>query len=62
MDHHFVSEMVGTAILIIFGCGVVANVALTKTKGSGGGFLMVNFAWGLGVTMAVYVPHTPART
>ncbi len=55
MDHHFVSEMVGTAILIIFGCGVVANVALNNNKGKAGGFLMVNFGWGLGVTMAVYV-------
>ena len=50
----FVSEMAGTAILIILGCGVVANVALAKTKGAGGGFLMVNWGWAIGVFAGVY--------
>lgn len=50
----FVSEMVGTAILIILGCGVVANVALAKTKGSGGGTLMVNWGWAIAVFAGVY--------
>ena len=49
----FVSEMLGTAALIVLGCGVVANVALGKTKGNGGGFLMVNWGWGLGVFAGV---------
>lgn len=51
----FVSEMLGTAALIVLGCGVVANVALGKTKGNGGGFLMVNWGWGLGVFAGVYL-------
>ncbi len=51
----FVSEMFGTGILILLGCGVVANVALTKTKGNSGGFLMVNFGWGLAVFACVFV-------
>lgn len=34
---YFLSETVGTAMLLLLGCGVVANVALTKTKGNGGG-------------------------
>lgn len=51
----FVSEMLGTAALIVLGCGVVANVALAKTKGNGGGFLMVNWGWGLGVFAGVYL-------
>ena len=38
------SEVVGTAMLVLLGCGVVANVALTKNKGFGGGFLMVTSA------------------
>ncbi|MDM7989378.1 MIP/aquaporin family protein [Arthrobacter sp. zg-Y877] len=50
----FVSELAGTAILIILGCGVVANVALAKTKGAGGGFLMVNWGWAIGVFAGVY--------
>ena len=51
----FLSELAGTAILILLGCGVVANVALSKTKGNGGGTLMVNFGWGLGVFAGVFV-------
>ena len=51
----FLSELMGTAVLIILGCGVVANVALVKTKGNNGGFLMVNFGWGLAVFAGVYV-------
>jgi len=42
-------------MLLLLGCGVVANVALTKSKGAGGGFLLVNFGWGLGVFAGVYV-------
>lgn len=51
----FLSELAGTAMLLVFGCGVVANVALARTKGAGGGFLLVNFGWGLGVFAGVYV-------
>lgn len=51
----FLSEFAGTAVLILLGCGVVANVALSKTKGNGGGFLLVNFGWGLGVFAGVFV-------
>lgn len=43
------SELLGTAVLVLMGTGVVANALLTSTKGSGGGFLMINFGWGLGV-------------
>lgn len=52
---YFLSETVGTAMLILLGCGVVANVALTKTKGNAGGFLMVNWGWGLAVFAGVIV-------
>ncbi|WP_165065154.1 MIP/aquaporin family protein [Marisediminicola senii] len=51
------AEIVGTAMLITLGCGVVANVALAKTKGAGGGFLLVNFGWGLGVFSGVTVSY-----
>ena len=53
----FLSEVVGTAILILLGCGVVANVALIKTKGYNGGTLMVNFGWGLAVFAGVIVAY-----
>ncbi|GLJ59975.1 glycerol transporter [Microbacterium barkeri] len=50
---YFLSEMVGTGMLILLGCGVVANVVLAKNKGFGGGFLMVNWGWGLAVFAGV---------
>jgi glycerol uptake facilitator protein len=51
----FLSEFLGTAVLLLLGAGVVANVILPKTKGFGGGWLLINFGWGLGVFTAVYV-------
>ena len=51
----FVSEVVGTAALLLFGCGVVANVILSGTKGFDGGWLLINFGWGLGVFAGVYI-------
>ncbi|MCY7289126.1 MAG: aquaporin family protein [Cryobacterium sp.] len=53
----FLSEVVGTALLVLLGCGVVANVALTKNKGFGGGFLMVTIGWGLAVFAGVIVAY-----
>jgi len=53
----FLSELVGTALLVLLGCGVVANVALAKNKGHGGGFLMVNFGWGIAVFAGVIVAY-----
>ncbi len=51
----FLSEVVGTAMLILLGCGVVANTALNKNKGKDTGFLFVNFGWGLAVFAGVLV-------
>lgn len=51
----FLYEILGTAMLLLLGCGVVANVVLKGTKGNGGGFLMINFGWGLAVFVGVYV-------
>jgi glycerol uptake facilitator protein len=51
------SETLGTMLLTLLGCGVVANHVLTKTKGNAGGFLMVNFGWGLAVFAGVYAAY-----
>jgi glycerol uptake facilitator protein len=51
----FLQEMLGTMMLLLLGCGVVANVVLKGTKGNGGGWLLINFGWGLGVFVGVYV-------
>jgi glycerol uptake facilitator protein len=54
----FLSETVGTALLLLLGAGVVANVILAKTKGFGGGWLLINFGWGLAVFAGVTVSYT----
>ena len=54
----FLSETVGTALLLTLGGGVVANVALTKTKGFNGGTLMVNFGWGLAVFVGILASYS----
>lgn len=51
----FLSEIFGTGMLTLLGCGVVANVALKGTKGNNGGFLMVTWGWGIAVFAAVFV-------
>lgn len=51
----FLSETVGTAILLLLGGGVVANAILPKTKGHAGGFLMINFGWGFAVMAGAIV-------
>ena len=53
----FLSELVGTALLVLLGTGVVANVALAKNKGLGGGFLMVTIGWGFAVFAGVLVSY-----
>ena len=53
----FLSEVVGTAMLLLLGAGVVANNILPKNKGNGGGFLMVNFGWGFAVFAGVLVSY-----
>nr|WP_161884658.1 MIP/aquaporin family protein [Marisediminicola antarctica] len=53
----FLSEVIGTGMLVLLGCGVVANVALAKNKGFNGGFLMVTFGWGFAVFAGVIVAY-----
>ena len=50
----FLAEMLGTMLLLLLGGGVVANAVLAKTKGFAGGFLMINFGWGLAVFAGVF--------
>lgn len=51
----FLSELIGTAILIALGNGVVANVILNKTKGYNGGWIVITFGWAIGVFVGVFV-------
>ena len=53
----FWSEFLGTAVLLLLGGGVVATNLLPKSKGKGGGWLMINWGWGLAVFAGVYVAY-----
>jgi len=53
----FISEFLGTAVLLLLGAGVVATNLLPKSKGRGTGWLMVNFGWGFAVFAGVYVAY-----
>jgi glycerol uptake facilitator protein len=47
------AEVFGTAMLILLGNGVVANVVLRQTKGNGGGWIVITAGWGFAVYTAV---------
>ncbi len=51
----FIGEFIGTALLIIMGNGVVANVVLNKTKGQNSGWIVITFGWAMAVFLGVYV-------
>ncbi len=50
----FLAEFIGTALLILLGDGVVANVLLKGTKGENAGWIVVTFGWGMAVFAAVF--------
>jgi glycerol uptake facilitator protein len=50
----FLAEMVGTALLVLLGDGVVANHLLRDTKGNGTGWVMITTGWAMAVALAVY--------
>ncbi|MBT8311580.1 MAG: aquaporin, partial [Flavobacteriaceae bacterium] len=58
----FVAEIAGTFLLMLLGCGVVANVVLKGTKGNGSGWIVITTGWALAVYIAVLVagPHSGA--
>ncbi|MGN9817307.1 MIP/aquaporin family protein [Streptomyces sp. SD11] len=50
----FVGEVIGTAILILFGAGVVAAVVLNYSKAKDAGWAVIAFGWGFGVLAGAY--------
>ena len=50
----FLGEFAGTALLIIMGSGVVANVLLTNTKGQNSGWIVITLGWAMAVFIGVY--------
>ncbi|KRL05434.1 MIP/aquaporin family protein [Liquorilactobacillus oeni] len=51
----FWGELLGTAVLIIFGVGCGAGVNLKKTYAHAQNWTFISLAWGLAVTFGVYV-------
>ncbi len=54
----FLGEFTGTALLIIMGGGVVANVVLDKTKGQSSGWIVITFGWAMAVFLGVYASNS----
>ncbi len=50
----YLAEFIGTATLVLFGNGVVANVVLAKTKGNNSGWIVITAGWGFGLFVAVF--------
>lgn len=50
----FVGEVIGTAVLILFGAGVCAAVTLHHSKAKAAGWVVVAFGWGFGVLAGAY--------
>ena len=50
----YIAEFIGTMLLVLLGDGVVANVALKKTKGENAGWIVITFGWGMAVFVAVF--------
>lgn len=63
MGQDLIFEFIGTAILILLGDGVVANVVLKGTKGHNGGWVLITLAWGLAVFVGAYIsaPYSGAH-
>ncbi|AUI66657.1 MULTISPECIES: MIP/aquaporin family protein [Glaesserella] len=59
----YLAEFIGTAILILMGNGVVANVCLNKTKGQNSGWIVITTAWAFAVYVAVVIagPYSGAH-
>jgi glycerol uptake facilitator protein len=51
----FFAEFFGTAMIIVFGGGVVSNVLLSKTKGNNSGWIVISFGWAVGVFTGVLI-------
>jgi len=51
----FFAEFFGTAMILVFGSGVVSNVLLNKTKGNNSGWIVISFGWAIGVFTGVLI-------
>lgn len=54
MPQGMFGEFMGTMMLILLGNGVVANVLLKKSKGEGGGWMVIATGWAMAVMVGVF--------
>jgi glycerol uptake facilitator protein len=50
----FGAEVIGTAILVLLGDGVVAAVLLSQSKAQNSGWIVIALGWGMAVALAVF--------
>ncbi|MBV8473975.1 MAG: aquaporin, partial [Hyphomicrobiales bacterium] len=48
-------EFMGTAVLVLLGNGVVANVCLSESKGNSSGWIVITAGWAFAVLAGVFV-------
>jgi glycerol uptake facilitator protein len=53
--NQFLGELLGTAILILLGNGVVAGALLNKSKSNGSGWIVITAGWAFAVLAGVFV-------
>ena len=51
----YLAELLGTATLVLLGDGVVAGVALNKSKAKDGGWIVVTVAWAVAVAISAWI-------
>jgi glycerol uptake facilitator protein len=54
MEKGMFGEFMGTLMLLLIGNGVVANVLLKKSKGEGGGWMVITTGWAMAVMAGVF--------
>ena len=55
-------EALGSMTLALFGCGVVANVLLSQSKGEGSGWMVIATGWFVAVVLGVFVAQSLGST
>ena len=55
---NLLGEFIGTTVLLVFGCGVCANLTLEKSKGQASGWVNIAIGWGFAVTLGVFTATT----